>query len=505
MENLSMLQASGQDRKIAKFLASKIECLIVLLGIPTFAQKITTVIGSRQYITLAELSQLYCRLPQERFDELKPVLSQIASDFIGWFNFFKSYRFNKAVRPLAVGVLILFAKTFEEKQLILEYLEEKEKRPVLEAMKIDAKTWPEIMAVLNQEFDAKLYKLALRLARNDKEKLLAMTRLTNISNHRRAYLYRCLLEMEDSLTSEEFLSMYRRLNHKSIMRPRIIEILEKQKNPFSFWLRIYQIELHNSRLKNLGWNKLRDADISPEMLVKTCNNYSDKKFLRLAAARLQRMELPQQHWERLYDETTLSAPKIRETILDKQRLAISLDNSQESMKISALLYVKNIHHHPVVAENIMIDMINLLSDRHNPTGLRFAATELPAQRPSPLTAWTLKDKRQDPLGLQAAIKERSARLNTIKSLIIKSDAHSFKRVLMLLAPKIKDHEEWIDLTRQFKPYPHLQRLILEEYRKFFIQDFRYKHASSPSVKTTPTDLRNREIRKIWKTNLKLVA
>ncbi len=504
MENLSMLQTSGQDRKIAKFLASKIECLIVLLGIPTFSQKITTVFGNRQYITLAELSQLYCRLPKERLDELKPVLSQIASDFMGWLNFFKTYRFNKAIRPLAVGVMITFAKTFEERRLMLEYLEEKERSLVLETMKIDAKDWPEVIVILNQEFDAKLYKMALRLARHDKEKLLAMTRLTNISNQRRAYLYRRLLEMDDSLTSEEFLSMYRCLNHKSIMRPRIIAILEKQKNPFSFWFRIYQVELHNSRLKNLGWNKLKDVEVSPEILVKTCNNCRDKKFMGLAAAKLREMKLSQEHWEKLYDATTLNAPQIRETILDKQRLAISLDASQESMKISALLYIKSIHYYPIIAENIMIGMINSLPERHNPTGLRFAAAELPAQHPNLPKAWPLKDKRQDPLGLQAALKERSARLNMIRSLIIKSDTHSFKKIMLVLAPKISDHEEWINLSKQSKPYPHLQRLIIEEYRKFFIQDFRYRHMSSPSAKTTPTDLRNREIRKIWEIKLKEV-
>lgn len=505
MKNLSMLQASGQDRKIAKFLASKIECLIVLLDLPTLSQQIATVFGNKQYITLAELSQLYCQLPKERFDDLKPVLSQIASDFIGWLNFFKTNRFNKAIRPFAVGVLISFAKTFEERRLMIEYLEEKEKSPVLETMKIDAKTWPEIMAILNQEFDAQLYRLALRLAKDNKEKLLAMTRLTNISNHRLAYLYRRLLQIKDSFSSEELLSMYRRLNHKSIMRLRVIAILEKQKNPFSFWLRICQVELNNSRLKNLGWTKLEEAEISPEILVKTCNNYSDKKFLNLATAKLQKMELSRQHWERLYDETTLSAPAIRSIILDKQRLAISLDRSQESMKISALLYIKSIHYYPAIAENIIIDMINLLPDRHNPTGLRLAAEELPAHLPGPLKAWLLKNKRQDPLGLQAAIKERSARFNTIKSLIIKSDAPAFKKVLALLAPKIKDHEEWIDLSRQSKPYPHLQRLIIEEYKHFFIQEFRHKYLLSPSAKTTPTDLRNREIRKIWETKLKLVA
>ncbi|MFA6194121.1 MAG: hypothetical protein WC719_00045 [Patescibacteria group bacterium] len=504
MENLSMLQTSGHDRKIAKFLASKIESFIVLLGIPTFSQNIMAVLGTRQYITLAELSQLYCRLPKERYDELKPVFSQIASDFIGWLNFFKAYRFNKAIRPLAVGVMITFAKTFEEKQMMLEYLEEKEKRPVLETMKIVAKAWPEIITVLNQEFDAKLYKLALRLAKNDKEKLLAMTRLTSISNHRRAYLYRCLLQIKDSFSSEELLSMYRRLNSKSLMRPRIIAILEKQKSPFSFWFKIYQVELHNSRLKNLGWNKLRDAEISPEILVKTCNNCRDKKFIILAAAKLERAKLSFRDWERLYDETTLNAPEIRKVILNKQRLAISLDNSQESMKISALLYIKSIHYYPTVAENIMIDMVNLLSDCHNPIGLRLTAKEFPAQHLDPLTVWPLKNKRQDPLGLQVAIKERQARLDSIRNLIIKSDAPAFKRLLALLAPKIKDHEEWINFSIQCKDQPRLQKLIIEEYKKYFIQDF-CRHSSSPSVKTTSIDLRNREIKKIWETRLELVA
>ncbi len=504
MNSSSTLRIPGQDRKIAEFLASGIGCLIVLFKAPTLLQNALAALGRKKYITLAELSQLYFSLPKERLTELRSVLNQIAGDFNGWLRFFITNRSNKEIRPMIVSELIAAAQTFGEKETIIKYLDENEKKQILEAMKKETGTWSEIMAILSQDFDAKLYKRALSLAKNDKEKLLALTRLNNISNHRRAYLYRCLLEMKDSLSSEELLSLYRRSSRKSIMRSRILAILGQRENIFSFWLRIYQTEFHNTKLKNLSLEKITAADIEPEILVKTCNDYGDKKFIGLAAAKLEKTELPSLRWERLYDETTLNAPEIREIILNKLRLAIPPDNSQESRKISSILYIKSIHYYPAIAENIMIDLINRLPELHNPTGLCLAAVELPAQPPSPLRVWPLENKRQDPLGLQAANQERLALLNTIKSLIIKSDAPSLKRLLALLAPKIKDHEEWIDLSKQSKPYPHLQRLIIEEYRKFFIQDFRQVCLSSPSAKTAPADLRNREIRKIWETKLKEV-
>jgi len=463
---------SVQEKRIAQIIEwSKANILVILFNLPSFSQSIKAALNFKHYITLDELSQLYCSMTEEMRFELRPTLKQIAENFDGWLALFKANQFNRKIKPLALGELFVSAETFGHRQILVGLdIEKDQKLKLIEIMRGEAKSFAEIIIVLRHEFDSRLYKSALHLG-DSQEKLFVLNGL-DISNHRRAYLYKKILG--ENVSTDKLIMMYKKIGSKSKMRKTILDIIGSRLEPFTFWLRIYQQERHYSQLKHASWSQLERADISPENLVNTCNNYRDKRFEMMAAKKLENISMDHQSWEKIYGSTTTCAPLIRKVIINKQRLAIKTDDTyQDSQKFIYLraAHIKAGYNYPALADQILSDMIDLIPQ-----------------------------KREIPYGsyVSGNDQERSSRLNSINALLEKSKTlRSFTKLFKILAPKISDHEEWIDLSIKFKNQPKKQKRIIEEYKKFFLQDF-YSHThKSPSGK----DFRNREIQKRWEHQL----
>jgi hypothetical protein len=461
MKNSEKSLITGQSQKFAAILAN-IANIFVLLSNQTFAQNLFSVLNIKQYITLAELSQLYCETPQEHRFGLRPLLNQIATDFNGWLEFFKTNHFNKEIKKMAIGELTISASATKQKQILLELdIDSNQKNEILKTMKLEAQEWTEFLAILRQEFDAQIYQKALDLAKGDKDKLLALLWEKNINNYRRARLCRSLLEIAETLTSEKLLAIYRRLDRKSRMRAKILAVLEQRTESFNFWLNIFQSEHSYSRVKHLSWKKLQETETTPENLVYTCSNYSDKRFIALAAEKLKIITTDPQRWDKVYELTTPSVSEIRKIILKKKLEAISTHPNPLRFNTLRAVFIDSFHYYPAIAERALTDII------------------------SPLPCIHSNELRTGP--------ERSAQLSFVKSSLLKSSQRSLKKLLPLLAPKITD-EEWFNLLEQYQDSPAIRKIIIKEYKKFFIQDFCRKF---PSKKSTPPDLRNPELKKIW--------
>lgn len=449
---------------------------LVLSGIPTFIQNLGAFLNIIQYITLAELSQLYCETFKERREELRPLLNQIAIDFNSWLEFFNRNRFKysfKAIRPMIISEMILSAKTFGQKQKLYN-LNLEERNRILDSMETDAQNWDELLFLLTAlaeqgKFNKKAYKKALRLAGKNKERLLSLLGLRTLNNYRRAYLCRRLLETKNikkALSGQNLVTIYRRLDKKSKIRPRVLAALKKQKENFNFWLFIYQSEQHETELKEVSLKKIAKIEISPEKIIHTGNdNCTDGALVSLMAKKLEKIEINPIYWENLYNLTTPNAPEIREIILEKKRLAISLDDKRQDPPVETFtalrdLYVRS-NYNPKISEKILVDIINI-----NP--------EQSSQR----FVW----------------------LNFIKNSLNKltMDQRSLKKMIFYLAKKIKTHEEWIDLSIHCKISPILHKLIIKEYKQFFIRDF-LSQSPSPGI----INFRNREIKRVWVTRMQV--
>jgi hypothetical protein len=467
MKNLKENRVSGQDQKFGEILANIVN-IVVLLSKLNFTQNICSILNIKQYITLAELSQLYCGVFKERREELRPLLDQIATDFAGWLEFFNKKHFDcsfKEISPMVINELILSARTFAQKQKLYNLNLEKRSQ-ILDSMKIDARNWDELLFLLTQgEFDKKIYKKALHLAGKDKEKLLSLLGLRSINNYRRAHLCCCLLKIKHLLSSQNLITIYRRLDEKSKMRLRVAAILKSRKEDFTFWLAIYQSEHGFTWLKEISLRKMVRIKITPEKIIHTGNdNCEDKSLVGLMAKKLEKIDINPLYLDNLYKMTTHYAPEIREIILEKKRLAISLDdNLQDPLRFTALrdLFAKS-SYNPEVSEKILMDIITS--------------------------------------SLTPGAAMRSIKLNFIKSSLNKTNTRSLKKLISLLAPKIKSHDEWIDLSIHCKNFTLLYKLIIKEYKKFFIKDFL---SQSPSPGTNRSDFRNREIKKIWDLKLQV--
>lgn len=463
MKTLSMSRIPATEQRIAQLLASKLSCLYVLFAtVPTIVQGIGNALNIRRYITLPELGELYRRMADECREELRPLLDQIATDFNGWLIFFKTYRFrlHGPEKAMVVEELIASAKAFAQKMILfsLDDIGDENKDRIMIAMKKEATGWEEISFLLNQEFNAALFHRALKLARGDKDRLLFLSRLKGISRHRLAYIYHCLLEDKNKLTYEDLYSMYKRLDRRSTIRPAILAIMDERPIPFPFWIRVYQIEcreyeddsiiakqLGKKEIIRLSWNKISAIEITPEMLVNTCNNYRDERFNAMMAGRLQKMEFKDPlRWETLYELSAPSAPEIRGVILDKQ-LTIILNSSREELpvpqKMDCLreLFIKSINY-PRLAKKSLGGMISLLPQRHG-----------------------------------SLSPEETAIFGAIKNLLgrIKNN-NSFRKLLRALAPKL-DKEQWVDLFIQFRHSPVLRNHVFKEYKRSLIKDIIRRH------------------------------
>jgi len=459
MKNTNNQQGIRQERRLALLASLNIRRLIVIMGAPTVWQRM----NNGKYITLLELSRLHLYMPQERHNELDALLPQIAANFQGWKEFFQAHRINKDLRPLAIRGLNFYAQQFSQKQELLSILEGQPKKNLIEKMKLEAESFNELMDILHQEFDVNIYRKALYIARGDKDKLLAMINL-NISNQRRAYLYRCLLSIKDSLTTSELLLMYRHIKKTSVIAPRLLRLMSKRNESFHFWFTVYKSEYYDSPLKHFSFNRLEKSDINLEDLVNTCNSYSDPALQKLTARKLRRAELDAQKCEKIYELTSTLIPNVRMVILNKQRQATITADQSNNKKFYSLrsLYIKSNRRFP--ANKTFLDMINLL----------------PSEKTAPAES--------------CHNTERSAQIKAIVNILITNkDRRLLKQALSDLASKINGHDEWMQLYFRCKPNHGLQKLIMDEYERLFLTPSRLSQSlpePSPSTRQeTPNDLK----------------
>jgi len=472
MKNIDVFHFFGCSRKSARSLSAVISGVIVLLGQSTIIQDIFAFLRIKRYMSLDELGQLYCETAEEKRLTLRSLLDQVAIDFRGWLEFFRSSRPVGAVRTMVVDELVRLAKSFSERQMLLINfnLEKTEKMKILEAVKQDAKGWSELIFVLRFGFDRAVYNTSVDLARGNKDMLMTLWRLDGVDNYRRAYLCQQLLKIED-LSGRELLEIYQRLDKRSRLRRRVLSALENCLEPFSFWMNVFQKECNN--LKNISLNKLSNMEVDLESMIYCCNHCRDKRLISMVAMKLEKEELPSHYWGSLYESTASFIPEIQNVILEKQRIAVAADeNMKDSYRLICLrsLFMKSIRNQ-ALSERIMADIISFL-----PNVDRFAP----------------------PVDCHA----RRAQLSFIANVFQKSDARFLKKMMRLLAPKITDHEEWIHFSIQFRSCSRLQKIVIEGYKRFFIKDF---CSNSPLIKTTNTDLRNRRVCRAWKPVLNRIA